>query len=99
MLLFLLAGIASTAFAQYNIRLRIVSKPTIHSADSIFGAGNFNDWQPDKTEFSFSKTGDTSEQAAFGPPFYLSGLVIRDICGESFSAFSRNELTCIGFGI
>ena len=60
-LLFVLAGIASTVFAQYNIRLRVVSKPSTHAADSIFAAGNFNNWQPDKTEFSFSKTGDTSE--------------------------------------
>lgn len=60
-LLLVLAGITSTAFAQYNIRLRIVSKPTTHTVDSIFAAGNFNSWQPGKTEYNFSKTGETYE--------------------------------------
>ena len=55
--LFLFLSVAvctvSTVFAQYNITLRIVAQPAAHVEDSIFAAGNFTNWQPDKKEFNF----------------------------------------------
>lgn len=54
-------GVASTTFAQFNIRLRIISQPATHPLDSIFAAGNFNNWQPDKSAYCFFKTGTTAE--------------------------------------
>jgi predicted alpha/beta superfamily hydrolase len=59
--LFTLIGFTSINFAQYNIRLRILSQPDLHITDSIFVAGNFNNWLPDKSEFSFSKAGKNAE--------------------------------------
>jgi predicted alpha/beta superfamily hydrolase len=48
----------STVFSQFKIRFRILSQPTTHPNDSIFAAGNFNNWQPAKSEYIFTKEGD-----------------------------------------
>lgn len=52
-----LCCISSIMFAQYKVTLRIRSQPVMHAADSIFVAGNFNDWQPGKSGYNFSKNG------------------------------------------
>ena len=57
-LLFVLVCTVSTVFPQYTLRLRILSQPFTHAADTIFAAGNFNSWQPGKTGYSFLKEDD-----------------------------------------
>jgi predicted alpha/beta superfamily hydrolase len=54
--LFVLAGIVSPASAQFTLRLRLIAQPALHLSDTVFAAGNFNNWQPGKNEYRFSKT-------------------------------------------
>lgn len=57
LLLCIVACSVSAVSAQYTVTLRIAALPAAHSLDSIFAAGNFNSWQPDKTDFAFVKEG------------------------------------------
>jgi metallo-beta-lactamase class B len=41
--------------AQYTATLRIVRQPPLHDHDTIFAAGNFNNWQPADGRFYFVK--------------------------------------------
>ena len=43
------------AAAQYTLRLKVNSLPQNHEADSIFVAGNFNNWNPGDTNFLLKK--------------------------------------------
>jgi predicted alpha/beta superfamily hydrolase len=56
LLLFVLAGIVLQAPAQFTLRLRLISQPSLYASDTVFAAGNFNNWQPGKNEYSFLKT-------------------------------------------
>ena len=47
-------------FSQYTIRLELISLPATHETDSIFLAGNFNNWQPGKAGFSFFRNKNIS---------------------------------------
>jgi predicted alpha/beta superfamily hydrolase len=57
-LLYLLVCASATVFSQYTIRLRLLLQPSTHATDTIFVAGSFNNWQPGKSEYSFSKEGE-----------------------------------------
>src|SRR5215211_5377168 len=39
---------------RYKVRFEVKQLPTLHSADKIFIAGNFNNWNPSLKENSFS---------------------------------------------
>ncbi len=55
----LLAGLLSLqlhAAAQYTLRLQLSSLPQKYNADSIFVAGNFNDWNPRNKNFLLKKS-------------------------------------------
>ena len=49
-------------FSQYTINFRIQSRPDAHSTDTIFLAGNFNNWNPGKDEYKFSVSDSVSVQ-------------------------------------
>ena len=53
-LLCLLQTVVLTAFSQYTITIRIQSRPNTHTTDSIFLAGDFNNWHPGKPGYSFT---------------------------------------------
>lgn len=52
-LLCLLQLIGLKVFSQYSINFRIQSRPEAHTMDTIFLAGDFNNWHPGKTGYSF----------------------------------------------
>lgn len=58
LLLFILGCTSATVFSQYTIKLHIRTQPALHTTDTIFAAGNFNNWQPGKTDYRFLKKGD-----------------------------------------
>ncbi|WP_407522520.1 alpha/beta hydrolase-fold protein [Lacibacter sp. MH-610] len=41
--------------AQGTIRIEIVSKPGLHTTDTLYIAGSFNNWQPSLAAYRFSK--------------------------------------------
>jgi predicted alpha/beta superfamily hydrolase len=43
-----------TAFSQYSITIRLQSRPDTHTTDSIFLAGNFNNWHPSRQDYGFT---------------------------------------------
>lgn len=49
----------STVFGQHALFIQINDIPGTHVADSIFIAGNFNNWNPGKKEYVFSKKDNT----------------------------------------
>ena len=53
-LLLLLCFVSMRSAAQYTLRIELGALPAAHLNDSIFVAGNFNNWQPGKTGFHFS---------------------------------------------
>ncbi len=61
-LLCLLQLIGLRVFSQYTINFRIESRPDAHTTDTIFLAGNFNNWNPGEAEYSFSLTDNVSLQ-------------------------------------
>ncbi len=46
--------------AQYNVVFKLAKYPLQHSADSIFIAGNFNDWNPHHTNYFLTSTNNNS---------------------------------------
>ena len=42
------------AFSQHSLTIRILSKPATHAVDTIFAAGNFNEWKPGNPAFIFA---------------------------------------------
>ena len=54
MLLCLLPYGVLTAFSQYTITFRIQSRPNTHTTDTIFFAGDFNNWNPGKPGYGFT---------------------------------------------
>ncbi|MEP6712903.1 MAG: alpha/beta hydrolase-fold protein [Ferruginibacter sp.] len=50
---------SSPAVAQHNIYLKVKSLTPYHLPDTLFAAGNFNNWEPSTTPFTFSAA-DTS---------------------------------------
>lgn len=57
LLLFVGLSVVSTAMGQYTLTLRIQQQPANHSVESIFAAGNFNQWQPADSNFRFIQSG------------------------------------------
>jgi predicted alpha/beta superfamily hydrolase len=53
-LLLLLFFISMRSPAQYTLRIELGTLPSAHLNDSIFVAGNFNNWQPGKAGYHFS---------------------------------------------
>jgi len=47
-----------TSFAQFNLKLTVRSIPGSHQSDSIYVAGNFNDWKPADEKYKLSRSGD-----------------------------------------
>src|SRR6187431_3131344 len=43
--------------SQFKVQIRLIDIPASHPADSIFAAGNFNNWAPGRPEFLFVKNG------------------------------------------
>lgn len=44
-----------SAVSQYNVKVRLVSVPPGHEHDSIYAAGNFNEWKPADPEARFGE--------------------------------------------
>jgi predicted alpha/beta superfamily hydrolase len=55
----LLFLISSFAFAQHDINFNVKNTDPKHLKDSVFVAGNFNNWSPDKTPLTFSASDNT----------------------------------------
>lgn len=55
---FVVMDFSLNIFCQHTVTLRIQSKPALHELDTIYVAGNFNDWKPDNPLYSFSKNKD-----------------------------------------
>ena len=58
LLLYILGCTPASLFSQYIIKLHIRAQPAFHTTDTIFAAGNFNNWQPNKNDYRFLKEGD-----------------------------------------
>lgn len=56
-LLFCCVGIG---YPQFNIKFRLINIPAKHKGDSIFIAGNFNNWDPGNNRYAFTIRKDTS---------------------------------------
>ncbi len=57
LLICLICFFAPMAFAQYVVKLTIAAQPALHNTDTIFAAGNFNNWQPGKYGYHFIADG------------------------------------------
>jgi len=53
-LLLLLFFVSMRSVAQYTLRIELGTLPSVHLNDSVFVAGNFNNWQPGKAGYHFS---------------------------------------------
>ncbi len=49
-----------SAFAQFDLHVRITSIPSTHDEDAIFIAGSFNNWNPGDEKYKFIKTNGIS---------------------------------------
>lgn len=58
LLLLLLVGMAIPSQAQYTVRIEVSAAPALHKTDSIFIAGNFNNWNPGNTGYVLTPVGD-----------------------------------------
>ncbi len=56
MLLYLAIGNSFMLCAQ-QLTLHILAQPALHVTDTIFAAGNFNNWQPNNFRYAFRKDG------------------------------------------
>ena len=45
-------------FAQFTLRIEITATPASHKEDTIFVAGNFNNWNAGDTNYIFKKEND-----------------------------------------
>jgi alpha-glucosidase len=53
-LLWIVSILAFNTYAQFTVKLIIKNYPSIHTSDSIFIAGNFNQWNPRSLPYQFS---------------------------------------------
>ncbi len=51
--LFLLLFSSVYSFAQFTLRIEIITTPSAHKEDGVFVAGNFNDWNPGDNRYHF----------------------------------------------
>jgi predicted alpha/beta superfamily hydrolase len=54
-LLFFLLCISFNSFAQFALRIEIITTPSAHKEDGVFAAGDFNKWIPDDSKYCFLK--------------------------------------------
>jgi predicted alpha/beta superfamily hydrolase len=54
-LLFFLLCISFNSFAQFTLRIEIITTPSAHKEDGVFAAGDFNKWVPDDSKYYFLK--------------------------------------------
>jgi predicted alpha/beta superfamily hydrolase len=54
-LLWIVSILSFDSYAQFTVKLTIKNYPSLHSSDSIFIAGNFNQWDPHNLQFQFNK--------------------------------------------
>lgn len=57
-ILFLLLFSSVYSFAQFTLRIEIITTPSAHKEDGVFVAGNFNDWNPGDNKYHFSNESD-----------------------------------------
>ncbi|MDN3655488.1 alpha/beta hydrolase-fold protein [Ferruginibacter paludis] len=79
--------------AQYTVTLHIVQQPALHAGDSIFAAGNFNNWQPADGRFYFVKQhGYLSLQIKNVPATVVEFKCTRGDWGKTESALAGADI-------
>jgi metallo-beta-lactamase class B len=58
-LLWIVFILSANVNAQFTVKLSLKNYPSLHATDSIFIAGNFNQWNPHSLEYHFIKNGQT----------------------------------------
>ena len=56
--IFMLLLVYCRPFAQYNLHIEIKSSPSTHIGDTVFIAGNFNNWDPVNEKYRLAKKDD-----------------------------------------
>jgi len=54
-LLWIISILPVNSYAQFTLKLTIKNYPSTHTSDSIFIAGNFNQWNPKNLQYQFYK--------------------------------------------
>src|SRR5690348_1069241 len=57
--------VSFNAFSQYKITLVVKQPSVLHSADHLFVAGNFNNWNPADTNFELINNHDGASSIIF----------------------------------
>ncbi|HVZ97006.1 MAG TPA: alpha/beta hydrolase-fold protein [Chitinophagaceae bacterium] len=64
----LLLSFSLRSYSQYKITLVVKQPSVLHSADSMFVAGNFNSWDPGDKNFLLTKNNDGTASITFSLP-------------------------------